>query len=248
MANINWSAIPKDSLAGRLLRFPLKAVPRRAVMTIRRGPAKNLKWIAGSGDHGYWLGTYELPKQLALARRVKPGMTIYDIGAHAGFYTLFFSRLIGPRGHVYAFEPCALEMRHLIRHLAINQLDNVHAVGMAVTDRCGPVGLTTDRLSSQNGITSQSTLIVSAITLDEAPFPPPDLIKMDVEGAESSVLAGATRLLSEKRPVMFIALHGAEQRKLCAELLSRSDYRVFDLAGRRLNGAPDTDEIIAEPD
>jgi hypothetical protein len=70
---INWSAIDHRSLAGRLLRAPMRMIPAGAVMSIRRGPARGMKWIAGSAIHGCWLGTDELDKQMAF-RFVRPYM------------------------------------------------------------------------------------------------------------------------------------------------------------------------------
>lgn len=57
-----------------------------------------MAWVVGSAPHGCWLGTYELEKQRTIMPFIKPGMTIFDIGAQAGFYTLLFSRLVGPSG------------------------------------------------------------------------------------------------------------------------------------------------------
>ena len=98
MTSLNWSGISNKSLTGRLLRIPLKLLPADSTVRIRRGPAKGLRWIVGSATHGCWLGTYELDKQRVLERFVKHGMTVYDIGAQAGFYALVFSRLVGEAG------------------------------------------------------------------------------------------------------------------------------------------------------
>lgn len=87
---INWSAISNQSLLGRVLRLPLKIIPKNTEVSIQQGVCKDLKWIVGCGVHGYWLGLYELASQQALERYVKTGMAVFDIGAHAGFYTLFF--------------------------------------------------------------------------------------------------------------------------------------------------------------
>jgi hypothetical protein len=95
---LNPSAISNRTLLGKVLRLPLRLLPKGMAIPILRGSAKGLKWIVGSSNHGCWLGTYELEKQVALERFVKPGMTVYDIGAQAGFYTLFFSRLVGGGG------------------------------------------------------------------------------------------------------------------------------------------------------
>jgi hypothetical protein len=95
---INWTDIDLGSRRGQLIRLPARLLPKSAVMHIQRGPARGMRWISGSATHGCWLGTYELPKQALVERLVRPGMTVYDIGAQAGFYTLVFSRLVGSAG------------------------------------------------------------------------------------------------------------------------------------------------------
>jgi FkbM family methyltransferase len=246
---INWSAIDRRSLAGRLLRLPLRALPARSVMRVRQGPARGMKWIAGSSVHGCWLGTYELEKQKSLERFIRPGMTIYDIGAQAGFYTLFFSRLAGDRGKVFAFEPCAYEARFLIDHVRLNHLENVRVVQAAVCEKRGLLPMSSDRGMCENrlGDDPDATLMVPTISLDSSGLPVPDLIKMDVEGAEAAVLRGAQRTLREARPVLFVALHGDEQRKACAIILRDAGYSLHDLDGQRLSGALSVDEVYALP-
>ncbi len=244
---INWSAIDSQSAPGRVLRLPLRLLPEKKTMAIRQGPAAGMKWIVGSADHGCWLGTYELAKQRALGRFVRPGMTVYDIGAQAGFYTLCFSRLVGPTGTVYAFEPCAYEARYLLDHIQMNALRNVRVIQAAVWKSSGMAAMTTDRGQTQNSISSgtESILQVPTVALDDLHFPPPDLVKMDVEGAESAVIEGARRMLERRRPVVFVALHGAEQRRACVRLLRQSSYQLFELNGRLRAERSESDEIYA---
>ncbi len=246
---IDWSAINPQSLAGRLLRLPAHALPRGAVMRIRHGPAKGMKWIAGSSLHGCWLGTYELDKQRALARFVRPGMAVYDIGAQAGFYTLFFSRMAGEAGRVFAFEPCPRESGYLVEHVRINRLANVRVVAAAVSEKPELLGMSIERGVCRNYLCdpAEAMLLTPTVSLDALNFPPPNVIKMDVEGAESVVLRGAQRMLNEARPVVFVALHGEEQRAKCVALLGQARYRLYDLSGRPIAGVPLSDEIYALP-
>jgi FkbM family methyltransferase len=246
---INWSSFDYRSLTGRLLRLPARALPAGTVMSIRRGPARRMKWIAGSAIHGCWLGTYELDKQAALQRFVQPGMTVYDIGAQAGFYTLFFSRFVGDRGRVFAFEPCPYEARFLLDHVRINKLVNVRVILAAVAEQAGLVAMSTDQGMTQNRIyhDTDTALIVPSVNLDSLALPAPDLVKMDVEGAESAVLSGAQRTLHEARPVVFVALHSDQQRKICATLLRDAGYTIYALDGAPLEGAIAVDEIYARP-
>jgi len=246
---VNWSAIDAQSLVGGIVRLPARLLPAATILHIRRGPARGMKWITGSSVHGCWLGTYEPEKQKALLRFVKPGMVVYDIGAQAGFYTMFFSRLVGETGRVFAFEPCPYGTRFLVDHVRVNRLANVSVLQVAVSERTGLIGMTIDHGIMENKIhdSSDSILMVAAVTIDDSGLPVPDLIKLDVEGAESAVLKGAQRILREVRPVVFVALHSAAQRKFCATLLKQAGYTIYDLGGDALNESIAVDEIYALP-
>ena len=89
---------------GRLVRAPLRWIPPRAVLRVLSGPNRGLKWEKGASSNGCWLGIYERAFAERLARAIAPGMTDYDVGAHAGYYTLLAARRAA---HVYAFEPMA---------------------------------------------------------------------------------------------------------------------------------------------
>lgn len=249
MSLINWSHIDTNSLAGRLVRLPARLIPAESRMRIRRGPAQGLQWIVGSAAHGCWLGTFEVEKQQVIARFIRPGMTIYDVGAQAGFFTLFFSRSVGQTGKVVAFEPCPRELCYLLDHLRINGVGNVQVMQVAVGDRRQFSGFSTDAGACMNHLceSSASPLIVSTISLDESSLPAPQLIKIDVEGAESMVLKGAINLLGEHKPVVFVALHSSEQAAACFAILEDVGYLVYDLAGTRIEGNPAADEIYALP-
>jgi FkbM family methyltransferase len=248
---IDWSAIDNRSIIGRLLRLPLRALPKRMVVNIRRGPAKGLKWIVGASNHGCWLGTYEMDKQQALMRFVRPDMTVYDIGSQAGFYTLLFSALVGGKGMVYACEPLPENLFYLLRHVQMNRRENVRVVQVALAERSGLHGFSTHRGRLENRLTdpAHASLLVSTLSLDDAVdrygLQPPSLVKMDVEGAESRVLSGARQTIARHRPVLFVATHGEEQRQWCEAFLGEAEYEVYDLAGRRIAGHLETDEVYA---
>ena len=245
--SVNWSGISIDSFVGRTLRLALRAIPRSSVMRIRRGPARGMRWVIGDGVHGYWLGTYELDKQLAMQKFVRPGMTIYDVGANRGFYMLFFSQLTGPTGRVYAFEPLPSQVQALLDHVRLNAVANAWIIDSAASDRTGMSGFSFDRGASENALSDEnnSHLIVSTLRLDDANLPPADFIKIDVEGAELAVLKGAAKLLREHRPILFVALDGRATRRDCLGLLDSLGYQSFTLDGRPAAGEPD--EIFATP-
>ncbi len=189
---VNWSAIDPNSLVGRVVRLPGRLIPKSVMLSIRRGPAKGLRWTVGANTHGCWLGTYEIDKQNALMRFVREGMTIYDVGAQAGFYTLFFSKLVGTSGQVYAFEPYPTGAKDLILHLRINSVQNVTVLQVAVSDSPGFMPFSIDQNTCMNSLASQSQLHVATARLDDFRYHPA-LVKMDVEGGESEGSARCPR-------------------------------------------------------
>ena len=120
---------------GRALRWPLGLLPNDLRVPILQGPLRGYRWIVGSGVHGYWLGTYELQKQRAFWESIKPGMVVFDIGAHVGFYTMLASVALGEQGEVIAFQPFPHNVGFLKRHLAINNRRNVRIIEAGVGDR-----------------------------------------------------------------------------------------------------------------
>ena len=253
MITFRLSRASPTSWPGRVLRWPLRLVPKRAVMTVRSGLNAGMKWIAGSSIHGCWLGHYELEKQGLVAQLVKPGMKVFDIGANAGFYTLACSRLAGATGHVWAFEPFAENAFNVLQHLRLNAISNVTLVQAAVADRSGVAGFEIAQSNSMGMLSSQAKgYLVPTISLDQLlhdqTLPMPDLIKMDVEGAEAAVLEGARALLQRRSAVLLIALHGDAPMRACQALLEEAGYEVFSLDGKRLVAdAAFVDEIYAVP-
>ena len=243
---------PSDTLHGRLMRLPLKLLPRGMMVSVRSGVNRGLRWVVGSSTHGCWLGTYETGKQDAVRRLARPGMTIFDIGANAGFYTLAFSRLVGAQGRVYAFEPLAENVVNLLRHVAINNADNVTVIQAAAAHQPGIVAFQRAANNATGRITGSGWYQVPAISLDDliqkGTLPVPDIVKMDVEGAESRVLEGALSLLRSKNTVWLIAIHDEEQARHCQAILSDTNYRLYRLDGTELSPGPlFTDEIYAVP-
>ena len=231
--------------------MPLRVIPRATVVSVRGGLNKGARWIVGSSIHGCWLGTYESEKQDLMARLVQPGMVVWDVGANAGFYTLAFARLVGSTGCVYAFEPFAENANNLLRHVKLNKFSKVTVVQAALGSRDGLVGF---RVTASNsmGYTTQeeNSYLVPALSVDgflaQYPDASPDLIKVDIEGAETDLLLGATKYLQESSPDIVLALHGQTQSNQCTELLISLGYSLYYLDGSPVAATPlRSDEIYA---
>lgn len=239
------------SALGALVRFPLRFVPRSLVATVRGGINKGARWIVGSSIHGCWLGTYEQEKQALVSELVRPGTVVWDVGANAGFYALAFSRLVGTSGRVYAFEPFAENANNLIRHVHLNGLSNTKVIQAALASQSGLVGFSVAASNSMGRILPEDTsYMVPAFAVDDfvTRFPDslPQLIKIDVEGAEAAILSGAAQLLSQFAPEILLALHGEAQERECREILVSQGYRLYYLDGSAVGAAPlRSDEIYA---
>lgn len=237
---------------GWLLRIPLACVPSCALVWVLGGINRGYRWIAGSGPHGCWLGSYEQDKQSAIGRRVAPGSVAFDVGANVGFYTLALARLAGPGGRVYSFEPDAANVAKLRRHVEINRLENVSVLQVAVADKQEMVCFRVGENSSTGRIDSGGTeYLVAAMPLDRliaaGCCQVPDVIKMDVEGAEALVLDGARAILAARKTVWFIALHGDQAKKDCFAILGEYGYTCETLDGETIGDDFIGDEIVASP-
>jgi FkbM family methyltransferase len=244
---MNPFGIGDRQVLGRILRLPLRAIPASARVPILRGALRGKTWIVGSSTHGCWLGSYEYAKRVAFEALVPAGSTVFDVGAHVGFYTLLAAQLAGPSGRVVAFEPASRNLRYLREHLRLNGTSNVTVVEAAVSDRPGSACFE-EGASSQTGRLDPAGLglAVETVTLDDlvarGVVPGPDVIKMDIEGGELRALLGAKRMLEERHPAIFLATHGREVHRECCELLTALSYALRTLDGKVLE---ESDEILA---
>lgn len=242
-------------LAGTLLRLPLRLVPSGAVMPILSGPLRGKKWIAGSSVASCWLGIYERDKLGEMRSCIDAGSVVYDIGAQAGYHTLLASRLTGRNGMVYSFEPLPRNHDMLIRHLSLNEVFNVHPVRAAVSDQNGELcfdpgpGFMAGHLSAEGGLRVKCFSLDSFVGSEDR-VRPPDVIKIDVEGAELKVLEGARETLARHRPTIMIDTHdflGGDHVGLhdaCASFLSGLGYELHCEVSTASNKAS---SIFAKP-
>jgi FkbM family methyltransferase len=240
---MNWTGISNTSLLGKILRLPLRLIPPQAVLPIWQGPLRGKRWIAGSGNHGYWLGSYEMDKCVRFARSVPPGGVVFDLGANVGYYSMIASFNTGPQGRVFAVEPLPRNLAFLKRHLALNRIGNVTVIEAAVADRSGTVRFAEDASTSRGRIGDQGALEVASIALDDwidgGRLPAPDLLKIDIEGAELLALQGARKILAAKHPPIFLSTHNGKVHKDCLELLVALGYRAVSTDGRPLERSRD---------
>lgn len=164
------------------------------------------------GQYVYLTGTYEAPTAALFVHLVKPGNTVLDVGANAGFFSLLCASLVGPPGRVIAFEPIPSVQANLMANIAQNDFRQIEVIPKVVSDMAGTLTIYEGPeghkgISSLRSLNSTSdTLTIEAIALDDIT---PEIgkvncIKIDVEGAEMRVLFGMEKLVERDRPTLII--------------------------------------------
>jgi FkbM family methyltransferase len=178
----------------------------------------------------YWTGAYDTDGEVAVfLSLLKEGMTVVDVGANTGMYSLQAGVAVGPTGRVYAFEPFPDVYRRLSEHIRLNGASNVLGVPVALADREGVVTFHLGRLGSQGSLFRVDTdraIQVGTRTLDsflaEQGVGRVDVVKVDVEGAEMHVLRGMPELLSgATRPALMF--------EICAAHLKAAGFTPAEL-------------------
>jgi len=150
-------------------------------------------------------GRYEASTLAVCKKLARPGMTIFDIGAHAGYFTLAFARLAGPDGQVYAFEPHPNTFKLLQSNAARSGLPNMVLKRLAISNAEGSATLYDAGLSMGHSLVKEKSHVAEftaeTTTLDafvkQHRLSNIGLIKMDAEGAEMEILDGMRMLARE---------------------------------------------------
>ena len=202
--------------------------------TIQQGAGKGLRFNVGGANVGCLLGTFELAVQDAFVEFVAPGMTVYDVGANVGFYTVIAARLAGPDGRVVAFEPHPANARQISHNARLNPTLSVEvrAEALGAFD-----GQTVFHLSEEatwgqiDGVrdlprrkAGELTVPLRRLDSFDGILPPPALIKIDVEQAEVGVLEGGRETIRQRQPILFIELH--ETNSGVADFLDHAGYHA----------------------
>lgn len=248
LARLAFSA-PARWIGARLL---VKAVREPQTRTIAAGLGKGLQLrVLPSSPKSYWMGIHESEFQAAVERTVKPGMTVYDCGANIGYFSVVFARLVGPTGRVFAFEPGEENVASLRAAASLNVLPHLAVVPCAVWKETTTLrfatashgGSVSDHIVGIFGGEAESSETeVKAVSLDDFVFrdgnPIPDVIKLDVEGAEADAVAGARRVLEQRRPTLLLEIHGDPGRGVWTALKARG-YDFVDIATGRTPASVD---------
>jgi FkbM family methyltransferase len=169
------------------------------------------------------------------AELLKPGAVAVDVGANVGAHTLRMAKAVGPAGMVHAFEPQRALYYMLCGNMALNECSQVHtyhaAVGSASGEVCVPIfdyasGGNFGGVSLAYGMWKEGEP-VPVVTLDSLRLKKCDFMKIDVEGMEREVLAGAEDLLAGHRPVLYVENDRPEKSTMLIQWILDRGYRLF---------------------
>jgi len=219
--------------------------PRKIVRGLASG-----YWICVSPvDHlGYLLGTTEPHLQRIIREHVAAGDTVYDIGANIGYVSLSLAKSVGLTGRVIAFEPVPNNADDFRESIKINQITNVQLLEFAASDQCGEAviriaeNLSTASLVWHRNNPDAIPLKIRTVQIDQlvesGDLGYPKFVKIDVEGAEGSVLKGMQRTVAAAMPVLFVECSEAGRettwtllRELgyqCQSAITRKPVAAFD--------------------
>jgi len=221
------------------------------------------------------LGGWEHPLTTVIPSLLNLGDVVYDIGANLGLFSILFSRLVGDGGMVYGIEANPVCVQFLRANLAQNNVSsNVMIIPVAISDSEGSHRFAINYGNSNLGVVEDSSLYASKVgheicvtcacldeLIGELGLRPPNLIKIDIEGAEDVAIKGMHQCLTRYSPVLVLELHGAgpAQRTLnqldslgyCftipgypnellsgAEVLAKTGDKVFQVVAQSAKGSP----------
>ncbi len=187
----------------------------------------------------YFFRHYHERYEAALvARLLDPGEVFWDVGANVGYFSLVAAAAVGEAGQVLAFEPGAAALERLRENVSLNPFPQIKVYNLAAADREGEAVL----YRSEGIADSSASLFAVAagtsggevcrtVTLDgflkQENLPPPNFLKLDVEGAELAALQGAAAILGDSRPLLLVEM---EEKNLRAAGASKAAIQEF-LAG-----------------
>ncbi len=179
---------------------------------------------------------------LELAKNVK---CFFDVGAHVGIVTLPVSKAIGQMGTVYSFEPSKKNQFFLNYHIKKNYIQNVKVINKVVSSKKKnrikffesdqPSGMNSILQIKEKKITNE--IFCETITLDDFCIKNkllPEIIKVDIEGAEIDLLYGSLNLIKRCQPMIFLSYHPSHIKKLgykkdlIFKILDKINYKIYD--------------------
>ena len=197
--------------------------------------------LSNSIDSNLYLGKFEPEVAYAIEQYCRSGMTVLDIGANIGAHAVRLAYKIGKQGKLYAFEPTDYAYNRLVRNINLNAMMQVETFRMALSNKNAP-GEKISCVSrwKTDGNHVPEDCVVDFVRLDDwaetHKVSHIDLIKIDVDGNEYSILEGGRNIIKQSRPLIIIEVWGMNFRNDKNNpfiLLQYLGYRFFDMSRER---------------
>jgi FkbM family methyltransferase len=187
-------------------------------------------YIGGSFDA---YGEFSEGETLLFRQILQPGMVALDVGANIGAHTVAMAQMVGPAGRVHAYEPQRIVHQMLCANIALNGLTNVVAHWAAATRR--PDVLRVPEIDYAAGGNFGGLALggwdrgelVDGRPIDSLALPACHLLKVDVEGMEAEVLAGADATIRQFRPILYVENDRAANSRVLLEAIMALGYRCW---------------------
>jgi FkbM family methyltransferase len=223
-------------------------------LPVLRGPLRGKRFkldLVRRMESAYCLGKYDRDMLEVLARIIRGGWRVWDCGTYLGYYTLFFATCVGRTGKVLAVEADPNNLERTRHNVRLNRADNVLFVNACVSDRDGEVTFLScpnsnshlpgtyvggDRRAyeesvERGGVELRVPSVSPDALLARHPLFRPDLIKLDIDGAELFALRAAEQLATQVRPLVLLELHNPDCDRAAYEFGARYDYRLVSFPG-----------------
>lgn len=216
-------------------------------------------WLYGSHDERYEISMVE--------KLVREGDICWDIGANIGFYSLILSKLAGPSGFVFSFEPAEQTFNQLIENIKLNNMVNVNAQKLGLGDcrkeallYCNnpEFGEGTASLKFQDGNSSKETVTIVSIDelVESGAIKIPVLIKIDVEGFQREVFMGGENFFKQHAPLVLAELKEKDRAEMVIveQMIRNMGFVIFEIHKKGLIACPDITQskkrnfILAKPE
>jgi FkbM family methyltransferase len=220
----------------RRVSYALMAPDTRLWLNVQSGIASGLSlYLNPRYEANIWHGTAEPAVQETLLQYLQSGMVFYDVGSHLGFFSMAAAQIVGPTGKVFAFEANP-EIARLVRlNRDKNNLPQIYVIQRAVYNTNNGVSFGRALHHTTGGTSSialaasnqgDDVISVPSIRLDDFARinPPPDIIKMDIEGVEIEALQGARYLFSTARLVLICEVHNQQARSFIEHFMQQHNY------------------------